>query len=68
MAYTYTDMDNGELFVEDASKGLGQTVPNVQRPYNLVYLPSINNVTAVRDLAELGDEPFQHIKVVKWPL
>jgi hypothetical protein len=65
MAYTYTDMDNGELYVEDESKGLGQTVPNVERPYSLVYFPSTNNVYAVKDLSEVGDEPFQHIKVVK---
>ena len=65
MAYTYTEMDNGELYVEDLSKGVSQTVPNVQRPYSLVYLPFNNNVYAVKDLAEMGDEPFQHIKVVK---
>lgn len=65
MAYTYTELDNGELFVEDAAKDVAQTIPNVQRPYSLVYLPVNNNVYAVRDLSELGDEEFQHIKVVK---
>jgi len=65
MAYTYTEMENGELFVEDASKDVAQTIPNIQRPYSLVSLPSNNNLYAVRDLAEMGDEVFQHIKVVK---
>lgn len=65
MAYTYTEMDNGELFVEDPSKDVAQTIPNVQRPYSLVYLPSNNNVYAVRDLSEIGDESFEYIGVVQ---
>ncbi len=55
----------GEMLVTDPTKGLWQIVPNVERPYNLVYVPSINNVMAIRSLDELGDVEFQHIKVVK---
>lgn len=64
MAYSYTELSGGELLVEDASKGVWQIVPNVERPYNLVYVPSNNNVYAVRDLTDFGVD-FQHIKVVK---
>jgi len=65
MAYTFTNMDNGELLVEDADKNLAQTIPNVQRPYSLIYLPSNNNVYAVRDLSDIGDESFEYIGVVQ---
>ncbi len=71
MAYSYIEYPNheklaeGEMLVTDPTKGLWQIVPNVERPYNLVYVPSINNVMAIRSLDELGDVEFQHIKVVK---
>ena len=64
MAYTYEEQDNGELLVKDLSKGVWQTVPNIARPYNLIYLPVNNNIMAVQDLNEITED-FQHIKVVK---
>ena len=64
MAYTYEEQDNGELLVKDLSKGVWQTVPNITRPYNLIYLPVNNNVMAVHDFNEITED-FQHIKVVK---
>ena len=63
MAYTYTELDNDELLVEDESKGIRQIIPAIKRPYNLIYIPSKDMIMGTNDL-DVGVE-FQHIKVVK---
>jgi len=65
MAYTTEEYGGGELLVINEAKGVWQIIPNVERPYNLVYVPENNNVYALKDLSELGDgATIQHIKVV----
>lgn len=64
MAFVYTEQDNGELLVEEVSKGVHQVVPDIPRPYFLIYLPDNNNVYGVSELSSWEDEDYIFLKVV----
>lgn len=64
MAYVYTELDTGELYVENVDKDIKQYIPAIPRPYNLIYIPTKNEVIGVKNLSDVIYD-FQHLKVVK---
>jgi len=71
MAYIITEypdhekLANGEILVTNDAKGIWQIVPNIPRPYSLVYLPENNNVYAVRDFSEFDGKDIQVIRTME---